>query len=201
MKVVVTGGAGFIGSHLVARLLDEGAEVTVLDNLSGGKLENLSGVVDDIQFIKDDIRDFDAVKRAVEGADTVFHEAAIASVPRSIEDPETSYEVNITGTVNVLVAARDAGVRRIVFASSSSVYGDTPTLPQHEEMPTLPTSPYGETKLAGETYFKSFADVYGLETVCLRYFNVFGPRQDPNGDYAAVIPIFTKTPSQNYVVQ
>lgn len=192
MKVVVTGGAGFIGSHLVDRLLSEGAEVTVLDNLSNGRLENLSGVIDDVRFFQDDIRDFDAVKIAVEGADTVFHEAALGSVPRSVADPATSNEVNVTGTLNVLVAARDAGVRRVVFASSSSVYGDTPTLPKHEQMPTVPTSPYGVTKLAGEMYFRSFAGVYGLETICLRYFNVFGPRQDPNGAYAAVIPIFTK---------
>ncbi|MCH8116249.1 MAG: SDR family oxidoreductase [Chloroflexi bacterium] len=192
MKVVVTGGAGFIGSHLVDGLLDKGAEVTVLDNLSTGSLGNLDQVIGDIRFVEDDIRDLDAVKRAVAGADTVFHEAALGSVPRSIEDPATSNDVNVNGTLNVLVASRDAGVRRVVFASSSSVYGDTPTLPKHEEMPTVPTSPYGVTKLAAEMYFRAFACVYGLETVCLRYFNVFGPRQEPNSMYAAVIPKFVK---------
>ena len=192
MKVVVTGGAGFIGSHLVDGLLDKGAEVTVLDNLSTGSLGNLDQVIGDIRFVEDDIRDLDAVKRAVAGADTVFHEAALGSIPRSIEDPATSNDVNVNGTLNVLVASRDAGVRRVVFASSSSVYGDTPTLPKHEEMPTVPTSPYGVTKLAGEMYFRAFAGVYGLETVCLRYFNVFGPRQEPNSMYAAVIPKFVK---------
>jgi nucleoside-diphosphate-sugar epimerase len=189
-KVVVTGGAGFIGSHIVERLLSLGADVTVLDNLATGNLDNLRDVIDDIEFIDSDIRDIETIKRAVVGADTVFHEAALGSVPRSVDDPGTSNDVNVGGTLNVLIAARDADVRRVVYASSSSVYGDTPTLPKHEAMPTLPTSPYGVTKLTAEMYFRVFTKVYGLETVSLRYFNVFGPRQEPDSQYAAVIPRF-----------
>ena len=190
-KITVTGGAGFIGSHLVERLLERGAEVTVLDNLSTSDVGNLGGMVDDIRFIEGDIRDRETVRKAVRGADTVFHEAALGSVPRSIEDPLTSNEINVEGTLNVLIAARDEGVRRMVFASSSSVYGDTPTLPKQEDMSPTPTSPYGVTKLAAEMYCRAFTPVYGLETVSLRYFNVFGPRQDPESMYAAVIPRFT----------
>ncbi len=190
-RVTVTGGAGFIGSNLVERLLETGAEVTVLDNLSTGNLANLGRVVDDIRFIEGDIRDPETVRRAVQGADTVFHEAALGSVPRSVEDPITSNEINVHGTLNVLVASRDEGVRRVVYASSSSVYGDTPTLPKREDMSPAPTSPYGVSKLAAEMYCRTFTRVYGLGTVSLRYFNVFGPRQDPHSIYAAVIPRFT----------
>ena len=190
-KITITGGAGFIGSHLVERVLELGAEVTVLDNLSTGNLGNLGKMLDDIEFIEGDIRDMETVRRAVRGADTVFHEAALGSVPRSIEDPITSNDVNVGGTLNVLVAARDADVRRVVFASSSSVYGDTPTLPKQEDMSPAPNSPYGVTKLAAEKYCRAFTRVYGMGTVSLRYFNVFGPRQDPESQYAAVIPRFT----------
>ncbi len=189
-KALVTGGAGFIGSHIVDRLLSEGFEVTVLDDLSTGDPTNLRHVESKIELIEGDILDGSALERAVNGAEVVFHEAALGSVSRSVEDPIKSNQVNVNGTLNVLVAARDAGVKRFVYASSSSVYGDTPTLPKHEEMPTVPSSPYGVTKLTAELYCRVFKRVYGLETYALRYFNVFGPRQSPNSIYAAVIPKF-----------
>ncbi|MBI5058518.1 SDR family oxidoreductase [candidate division KSB1 bacterium] len=187
---LVTGGAGFIGSNIVEELLARGQRVAVFDNFSTGKRENLAPLLSDIELVEADLRDFDAVKRACQGRDFVLHQAALGSVPRSVADPETSHEVNITGTLNVLMAARDAGVKRVVAASSSSVYGDTPTLPKVESMTVLPMSPYAVTKLASEKYCAAFFKVYGLETVALRYFNIFGPRQDPNGQYAAVIPRF-----------
>lgn len=187
---LVTGGAGFIGSHLTGYLLRQGHAVRVLDNFATGKRENLNGVMSQIEFIVGDIRDLDAVRRVVEGVDCVFHQAALPSVPRSVADPIVSNAVNVDGTLNVLVAARDAKVRRVVFASSSSVYGDNPTLPKHEELPPHPLSPYAATKLMGEHYCRLFYQLYGLETVALRYFNVFGPRQDPKSQYAAVIPKF-----------
>ncbi len=187
---LVTGGAGFIGSHLTGYLLRQRHAVRVLDNFATGKRENLNEVMSQIEFVESDIRDLDAVRRAVEGVDCVFHQAALPSVPRSIADPIASNAVNVDGTLNVLVAARDAKVRRVVFASSSSVYGDNPTLPKREDLPPHPLSPYAATKLMGEHYCRLFYQLYGLETVVLRYFNVFGPRQDPRSQYAAVIPKF-----------
>jgi len=187
---LVTGGAGFIGSHLTGYLLRQGHTVRVLDNFATGKRENLNRVMSQIEFVEGDIRDLERVRHAVEGVDCVFHQAALPSVPRSIADPLASNAVNVNGTLNVLVAARDAKVRRVVFASSSSVYGDNPTLPKREDLPPHPLSPYAATKLMGEHYCRLFYQLYGLETVVLRYFNVFGPRQDPESPYAAVIPKF-----------
>ncbi|MEJ7826476.1 MAG: SDR family oxidoreductase [Solirubrobacteraceae bacterium] len=190
MKVLVTGGAGFIGSQLVERLLQLGQHVRVLDNFSTGHRANLAGFADDIDVVEGDIQSYERVHNAVRGCDAVLHQAALPSVPRSIADPLTSHATNATGTLNVLLAARDEDVRRLVFASSSSVYGAVEGLPKRETMPTMPISPYGTAKLAAESYCRSFHEVYGLETVALRYFNVFGPRQDPNSEYAAVIPKF-----------
>lgn len=187
---LVTGGAGFIGSHIVDELVRLGESVRVLDNLSTGKRENLGNIIERIEFIEGDICDLETVRTAVRGVDYVLHQAALPSVPRSIVDPMTSHDVNATGTLNVLIAARDSQVRRVVYASSSSVYGNNPTLPKHEEMPTNPLSPYAVSKLAGENYCRVFYQVYGLPTVVLRYFNVFGPRQDPTSQYSAVIPKF-----------
>jgi UDP-glucose 4-epimerase len=187
---LVTGGAGFIGSHIVDALLAEGHRVRVLDNFATGKRENIAHVLDRIELIEGDVRDQGAVRRAADGMDYVLHQAALPSVPRSIKDPLTTHEVNATGTLNVLIAARDARVNRVVYASSSSVYGDTPELPKREDMTPRPKSPYAVSKLAAEHYCRAFWEAYGLETVCLRYFNVFGPRQDPNSQYAAVIPRF-----------
>jgi UDP-glucose 4-epimerase len=189
-NVLVTGGAGFIGSHLVERLLKEGYSVRVLDNFSTGKYENLSPILNDIELVEADLRDEDEVKRAVAGTDYILHQAALGSVPRSVEDPLTTHECNSTGTLKLLIAARKAGVRRTVYASSSSVYGNTPTLPKIETMATSPLSPYALSKLTGEIYCGLFTSLYGLETVSLRYFNVFGPRQDERSQYAAVIPRF-----------
>jgi nucleoside-diphosphate-sugar epimerase len=190
MKVLITGGAGFIGSHLVRRSLAIGAEVAVLDDLSTGRRANLDEVAADVEFFEGDVRIPSDIERAVRGCDAVLHQAALPSVPRSIADPASSHAVNATGTLNVLIAARDAGVGRLVFASSSSVYGATPGLPKKEEMATLPLSPYAIAKCAAESYCRSFFDLYGLQTVALRYFNVFGPRQDPLSEYAAVVPRF-----------
>jgi len=190
---LVTGGAGFIGSHIAARLLRDGDRVRVLDNLATGRRENLVPLReagDRFEWLEGDIRDLDTCRRACQGVEYVFHQAALASVPRSIERPADSALVNVSGTVNVLAAAREAGVRRVVSASSSSVYGDTPTLPKHEEMPPAPLSPYAASKLAAEQFARVFSITMGLPTVSLRYFNVFGPRQDPNSQYAAVIPRF-----------
>ncbi|MDD3974452.1 MAG: SDR family oxidoreductase [Methanothrix soehngenii] len=189
MKVVVTGGAGFIGSNLTDELARD-HEVTVIDNLSTGRIENLDHIRDRIEFINGSILDLDLLRRAFAGADTVFHQAAIPSVQRSMDNPIASNQANVDGTLNVLVAAKDSRVRKVVFASSSSVYGDTPTLPKKEDMKPNPKSPYAITKMAGEYYCRVFSDVYGLKTACLRYFNVFGPRQDPKSEYAAVIPRF-----------
>jgi UDP-glucose 4-epimerase len=188
--VLVTGGAGFIGSHLVRRLLREGYRVRVLDDFFSGKRDNLADTIEDIELIVGSMADQEVATRATAGVDTVLHQGAIPSVPRSVRDPLASNHANVTGTLTMLTAARDAKVRRFVYAASSSAYGDTPTLPKVETMPTDPRSPYAAAKLAGENYCKSFYRVYGLETVCLRYFNVFGPRQDPNSEYAAVIPKF-----------
>jgi nucleoside-diphosphate-sugar epimerase len=192
-NTLVTGGAGFIGSNLVEALVERGDAVRVLDNFSTGRRENLAAFASYITLIEGDLVHLDDVRRAVEGIDVVFHQAAIPSVPRSVEDPIASDETNALGTLHVLVAARDAGVRRVVYASSSSVYGDqAPEKPKVETMTPRPISPYGVAKLAAEHYCQVFYQVYGLETVSLRYFNVFGPRQDPNSAYAAVIPRFVR---------
>ena len=187
---LITGGAGFIGSNMVRFLLDKGEKVRVLDNFETGKRENLAEVAKDIELVEGDIRNLDIVKKAVQGAEVVYHLAALGSVPRSMKDPATSHDVNVNGTFNVLMAARDAKVRRIVFSSSSSVYGQSPVLPQHERLPLAPISPYGATKAIGEIYFRAFYETYGIQSVCLRYYNVFGPRQDPTSQYAAAIPLF-----------
>jgi UDP-glucose 4-epimerase len=189
MKVVVTGGAGFIGSNLAEELLKK-HEVTVIDNLSTGRIENLDQIRDKINFIEGSITDLDLLKEAFSGSDTVFHQAAIPSVQRSVDNPIASNEANVEGTLKVLVASRDCNVRKVVYASSSSAYGDTPTLPKKEDMKPNPKSPYAISKLAGEYYCRVFSEVYGLKTACLRYFNVYGPRQNPESQYAAVIPRF-----------
>jgi nucleoside-diphosphate-sugar epimerase len=189
-RVLVTGGAGFIGSHLVDALLGRGDEVVVLDDFSTGHVENLAHVRDRIRLVEASIVDPDACREAMEGVDIVLHQAALGSVPRSIADPVTTHDVNLTGTLNVLVAAREADVRRVVYAASSSAYGNTDELPKREEMTPRPLSPYAVSKLGGEHYCGAFHASYGLSTVALRYFNVFGPRQDPSSEYAAVIPLF-----------
>jgi nucleoside-diphosphate-sugar epimerase len=189
MKTLVTGGAGFIGSHLVRRLVADGHDVTVLDDLSTGRLANIEDV-DVRATLVGDVRAFGVCCDAVHGCDVVFHLAALGSVPRSVTDPLTTHDVNVTGTLNVLEAARRDGVERIIYASSSSVYGDQGGEPKHEHMCCEPTSPYGVSKLAAERYVSAFAKTHGMETISLRYFNVYGPRQNPNGPYAAVIPRF-----------
>ena len=189
-KVVVTGGAGFIGSHIVDKLVELGAEVTVIDDLSEGKLENLSAVKDKIKFVKGNILDIDLLKKEFKDADFVSHQAARRSVPESVKNPDPYNEINITGHLRVLQAARDCGVKRLTFSSSSSVYGESKTFPQKETDLPIPISPYAITKLTGEHYCRIFYELYGLEAVNLRYFNVFGPRQDPHSQYASVIPKF-----------
>ena len=193
MKVLITGGAGFIGGHLIDALLKQGAEVRVIDNFATGKRENIERVKGQITFFEGDICDPDAIGRAMDGVELVFHEAAIPSVARSVADPVASNRANVGGTVEVLNAARLAGVRKLVYAASSSAYGDTPTLPKVETMTPRPMSPYAISKLTGEHYVSVFGRIYGFETVSLRYFNVFGPRQDPKSEYAAVIPRFVTT--------
>ncbi|HLK56016.1 MAG TPA: SDR family oxidoreductase [Chthonomonadaceae bacterium] len=188
--ILITGGAGFIGSHLVRAFLADGNQIRVLDNFSTGSRQNLTEVEPSIEVIEGDIRNAETCAEACQGIETLYHLAALGSVPRSIEDPMTTNAVNVQGTLNLLVAARDAGVRRFVFSSSSSVYGDTPTLPKQETMRPSPRSPYAVSKLAGEEYCRAFSHAYDLETVSLRYFNVFGPRQNPYSQYAAVIPRF-----------
>ncbi len=187
---LVTGVAGFIGRSIACELLKRGEKVRGIDNFSTGKRENLAGL-EAMEFVEGDIRDLKTVEKACAGVDFVFHEAAIASVPRSIEDPITANDANVNGTLNVLLAARDAKVRRVVFAGSSSVYGNSPTLPKSEGMILRPISPYAVSKMAGEAYLQSFWQVYGLETVVLRYFNVFGPHQDPTSMYSGVLARFT----------
>jgi len=190
MVYLVTGGAGFIGSNIVEELLKRGEKVRVLDNFSTGKRENILPFLDRIELIEGDIRSYHIVREAVDGVDFVLHQAALPSVPRSIKDPITTNEVNVGGTLNILNAALDAGVKRVVYASSSSIYGNSEVLPKREDMTPNPMSPYAVSKLAGEKYCQVFSQIYRLETVCLRYFNVFGPRQDPNSQYSAVIPKF-----------
>ncbi len=203
---LVTGGAGFIGSHLVEELLRRGRRVRVVDNLSTGERPNLDAACESVrrgrpsgrpepaepEFIEGDLANLDVARRAVDGVDYVLHQAAIPSVPRSVEDPVASNLANVDATLNVLVAARDARVKRVVFAGSSAVYGDQPDLPKHEAMPTRPLSPYALQKLVGEQYMQLFTRLYGLETVTIRYFNVFGPRQDPSSPYSGVISLFIR---------
>jgi len=191
-SALVTGGAGFIGSHIAQRLVTLGHRVRIVDNLSTGFRENVDAVGGDVEFIEGDLRDPAVCKAAVRGVDVVFHVAALPSVPRSLRDPIGSHESNVTGTLNVLEAARHAGVRRVVYSSSSSVYGDTSVLPKTEPVELLPKSPYAAAKLAGELYVLAYARAGLVQGVALRYFNVFGPRQDPNGPYAAVIPLFMR---------
>lgn len=191
-KVLVTGGAGFIGSHLVEALLKEGYDVSVVDNLSTGSKSNLAQVFSDIQWVNGDIRDLELCRKVLDGIDIVFHLAALGSVKRSVDNPIDSQNVNCNGTLNLLQAVRERGVRRFVYSSSSSVYGDTEILPKKESMAPNPKSPYAVSKLGGEYYSRLFWGIYGLETICLRYFNVFGPRQNPDSIYAPVIPKFVK---------
>src|SRR5258708_6969314 len=190
-KYLVTGAAGFIGSSLVRALLERGNDVRGIDNFATGRRENLTEMLSRIDFREADILDLDAMHKACVGVDYVLHEAAIPSVPKSVLDPLGSNRANVDGTLNVLVAARDAKVKRVVYAASSSAYGDTPTLPKHEAMNPNPISPYAVAKLASELYMVSFYRCYGLETVCLRYFNIFGPRQDPSSEYSGVLAKFS----------
>ncbi|UCG54606.1 MAG: SDR family oxidoreductase [Dehalococcoidia bacterium] len=191
-KAVVTGGAGFIGSNLADELINRGYKVIIIDDLSTGRLSNIESTLEskNAEFIRGSITNFPLLRKIFSGADYVFHQAALPSVPRSIKDPKTCNNINITGTLNVLVAARDSDIKKVIYASSSAVYGDTPTLPKTEDMILNPLSPYAVTKLTGEYYCSVFSKIYNLKTVCLRYFNVYGPRQDPNSPYAAVIPLF-----------
>ncbi len=190
MKILVTGGGGFIGSHLAERLVLDGHSVRVIDNFATGRRENLRSFADEIELVEGDIQSYERVHTAVRGCEIVFHQAALPSVPRSVQDPLTSNASNVIVTLNVLLASRDSDVRRVVFASSSSIYGRNPQLPKKETQTPIPISPYAVAKLAGEGYCRSFTEVYGLDTVALRYFNVFGPRQDPLSQYAAVVPNF-----------
>lgn len=189
-KVLVTGGAGFIGSNLADALIRQGARVSIIDDFTTGFRENLDEIAGDFDFIEGDINDDAAVAKAIDGAEVVFHQAALPSVPRSVEDPAETHRVCVNGTFNMLLKARDAGVRRFIYAASSSAYGDQPTLPKVETMRADPLSPYAVAKLTGELYCRSFNNVYGLETVALRYFNVFGPRQNPASMYSGVISRF-----------
>ena len=192
-KVVVTGGAGFIGSALVRGLLSDGVEhIIAIDNLITGKKKNLTGILEKIEYHEIDIRDYQALEQSFTGVDTVFHQAAIPAVPRSIHEPELTHDVNVNGTFNVFLAAQRQGVRRVIYAGSSSAYGDTEVMPKHESLRPQPKSPYAVQKLTGEYYAKTFFDNYGLETLSLRYFNVFGPRQDPTSTYSGVIAAFCR---------
>lgn len=199
MKYLVTGGAGFIGSNIVRELLKQKQQVRVLDNFATGKRENILVYKDDanMEVIEGDLRSFHVVRDAVKGVDFVLHQGALPSVPRSVNDPITSNDVNILGTLNVLEAAKEFGVKRVIFASSSSVYGNSEFLPKYEEMAVAPLSPYAVTKYAAERYCQIYYQLYGLETVCLRYFNVFGPNQDPTSQYSAVIPKFIRAIHEN----
>jgi len=193
---LVTGGAGFIGSHLSEEIARRGHRVRVADSLITGKRANLDHIPG-VEFMEGDLAELEFAKKAAEGCDYVLHQAAIPSVPRSVKDPITSNRANVDATLNMLVAARDAGVKRLVFAASSSAYGDTPTLPKHEQMPTNPLSPYALQKVVGEQYLQMFTKLYKLETVSIRYFNVFGPRQDPTSPYSGVISVFATALLEN----
>ena len=186
-RVLVTGGAGFIGSNLADELIRQGAKVRLIDNFVTGYRENLEEISGDFDFVEGDLNDDDALKRAIDGAEVVFHQAALPSVPRSVDDPRETHQACVNGTFNLLVKAKDSGVRRLVYAASSSAYGDQPVLPKVETMSPEPLSPYAAAKLTGEYYCRVFSKVYGLETLSLRYFNVFGPRQDPSSTYSGVI--------------
>jgi UDP-glucose 4-epimerase len=190
MRALVTGGAGFIGSHIAQRLLETGHEVVVLDNFSSGSKANVAAIGKDVRVVEGDVRDLGTVETCAAGCEVIFHEAAIVSVPYSIERPQESHDVNIQGTLNVLQAARKARTRRVLFASSAATYGEEPTLPKTEAMRPEPMSPYGVEKLTGEHYLATWSKLFGVETVALRYFNVFGPRQDPKSAYSGVISIF-----------
>ncbi|MBN2377501.1 MAG: SDR family oxidoreductase [Sedimentisphaerales bacterium] len=194
---LVTGGAGFIGSNMIRFLLEKGQQVRVLDNFETGKRENLAEIADQIEVVEGDIRDQEAVKRSVDSVEVVYHLAALGSVPRSIKEPRTTHDVNVTGMLNVLESCRAAQVKRLVFASSSSIYGDSDVLPQHEGLLIAPISPYGASKAIGEIYNKAYYATYGLQTISLRYYNVFGPRQDPTSQYAAAIPLFVSALMRN----
>lgn len=189
-KYLVTGGAGFIGSHIAGELVQKGHSVRIIDNFSTGKRENISSFLDKVELVEADIREFKACRKAVEGMDFVLHQAALTSVPLSIEEPLLTNEINITGTLNLLLASRAAKIQRLVFASSAAVYGEDPRLPKTENMEALPISPYALSKRVGELYCRLFSRLYGLSTVCLRYFNIFGPRQDRFSQYASVVPNF-----------
>lgn len=197
MKYLITGGAGFIGSNIAHELVKRGESVRIIDNFATGRKVNIEPIIDKLELVDGDIRDFWTVAEAVDGIDYILHQAALPSVPRSVKNPLTSNAVNIDGTLNILEAARQAGVRRVVYACSSSVYGESPVLPKVETMKTDPLSPYAVTKLAAEEYCKVYYRLFGLETVSLRYFNIFGPRQDPNSQYSAVIPLFIKAVLKN----
>ncbi len=197
-KVVVTGGAGFIGSHLVENLVKCGYPVIIIDDLSTGDKKNIEALLqrEKVVFLKGSVTDLPLLQKIFQQVSYVFHLAAISGVPQSVENPQASHQVNATGTLNVLLAARDNGIEKVIYASSSSIYGETPTLPKNEDMSPHPQSPYAVTKLSGEYYCRAFNQVYGLPTVCLRYFNVYGPRQNPDSQYAAVIPRFIKRISE-----
>lgn len=192
MRFLITGGAGFIGSNIARQLVEQGEEVRILDNLASGHLENIAPLGDHVEFINGDIRDYWTASQAVKGVDYVLHQAALASVPRSVANPLTSNAVNIDGTLNMLEVSKRAGVKKFVLASSSSIYGESEELPKHEGMTPSPLSPYAINKLTGEYYLKVYWELYRFPTVSLRYFNIFGPRQDPNSEYSAVIPLFIK---------
>ncbi len=194
---LVTGGAGFIGSNMVRMLLEKGIKVRVLDNFETGKRENLQEIANDIDLVEGDIRDFDTCLKSTKDVEVVYHLAALGSVPRSMKEPQTSHDVNVNGTLNMLRASLENKAKRLVFASSSSVYGKDATLPQHESLPMAPISPYAANKACGEMYLKAYYEAYGLETISLRYFNVFGPRQDPSSQYAAAIPLFVSALLRN----
>ena len=190
MKALITGGAGFIGSHLAQGLLAQGHQVVILDNLSTGRLKNLETFSERVTFVEGDVRDAERLKELCQGCQLLFHQAAVVSVPYSVEHPQETHDVNIQGTLNALLAARDAGAQRLVFASSAAIYGEEPLLPKQEGMRPTPISPYAVEKITGEHYLGAFHQLYGLQTVALRYFNVFGPRQDPSSPYSGVISIF-----------
>ncbi len=198
---LITGGAGFIGSSLASEVLRQGGRVRILDNFSSGFRENVEALGEGVELVEGDLRDFDVVRGAMKGVSYVSHQGALRSVERSVDDPMSSNDVNVGGTMHVLAAAREAGVKRVVYASSSSVYGDSVELPKHEKLTPSPVSPYAVSKLAAEHYCRVFSKLYGVETVSLRYFNVFGPRQSPKSQYAAVVPLFINAAMQGEALE